>query len=151
MARSVSSGTKTSDSKPQVLNGTRRRIYQHDEHLVMVNMDRFDRLESIVENRSRFSHIAAVLLSASVPLGIEMGMQARHDGDPVAIGVFVTCLGAFFIGLLFAYLSWVEASKYKSARNSLFSDDKLLDDESITYYQDGSTSRVKNPIISSIP
>lgn len=87
-----------------------------------------------------------MLLAGGLPLGVEMGVQAYFQSDPVAVGLLIVCAAAVAFGLLFFVLAWLEGRSYTAVKESLFSQDKLLSDETITHYEDGSTTRVVHPV-----
>lgn len=139
--KSIASGSTPSLSVPSVLSGTRTRVYQHDEHLTMINRDKFDTLESVIQDRGIFSHLATGLLAAAVPLGLEMIIQFISTRDVVSGSISAICIVVVLFGVFFAFLASSKSRKYREARAGLFANENILSDETLINLSDGTTNR----------
>lgn len=145
MARNVSndsSGSKAKETGPSILGGTRRRLYQHEEDLVVISRDKFDTLESVLFDRSVFSHLSVATLTFSATLGVEMGVEYYYTNAPAQGALLMICGVVGVFGILFLGLTIWKQILYRKTRTDLFSEERLLADETVINRSDGSTVRI---------
>ena len=141
MARADSSSS-FSAAPSNIVSGTRTRVYQQEEHLVMINRDKFDALESVISDRSLFTHFGTALLTFGLTLGIEMGLTYRETEDAVAFSIFVFCCFSSAVGIGAFVAAWRKHNRYKNVRAGLFDDQNLLSDQTVINTASGDQKRI---------
>ncbi len=138
-AEANTSGTADKFS-PQIVGGTRRRVYQQDEQLVMINKDKFDALQSVSRDRNLFSHLASIFLTFGVTFGAEKGIEYLSTPTSMLLNQLLLSGACVGFGVLFLVLAGFKIFKHYRLKKGLFADENLLSDEIIIHKSDGTST-----------
>jgi hypothetical protein len=113
----------------------------------MISRDRYDVVESHINDRSLFSHLALGLATFGLSLGVERGLQFWEDRDQVSLALLVICAFSVVLSLVFWKISRDRKQKIAAARQALFDSSRVVSDE-VTYVTSEGTQTVQQAIAS---
>lgn len=113
----------------------------------MISRDRYDVVESHINDRSLFSHLALGLATFGLSLGVERGVQFWEERDQVSLALLVVCGFSVIMAVVFWRIASNRKTKIAAARQALFDSSRVVSDK-VTYVTSDGTQTVQQAITS---
>lgn len=88
--------------------------------------DDIETFEERIQDKSSFKDWSLILISGSVPLGLDKGMNYRAKHEETDLALLIICIAAFLLGVAFAIGAHKRKKKVESFKERLFKQDRLL-------------------------
>jgi len=130
---------QTASSSNEVV-GIKSDVYERHWELTWMTKDDVETFESRISDKTLFQNIAILFLGASVPLGIEKGIDYFGSGSATDLATLIVCVGGAAIGAIFQFLALSRRNKIDTFKRTLFQNDRLMSRQFTMIDPSGSTS-----------
>ncbi|MEQ9643518.1 MAG: hypothetical protein RIM84_26095 [Alphaproteobacteria bacterium] len=88
--------------------------------------DDIETYEARIQDRALFNNLALILLSASIPLGIEKVIEYFDNESAVALAIVVVCGVATIGGVAFGAIAWHRRQRVDGFKDRLFREERKI-------------------------